>query len=499
MAITIPIVTEFRDAGLKKAEREVQGFSNKIGDKLKNLSTTQLAAAGAAVAAFAWKAVDAFQDLALEAGKFSDATGIAVEDASRWLEVAGDLGIEGSKVEGALMRMNKVIGEGSPIFDQLGISISRTAEGTVDANKTFQAAITTIGGIEDPTLRAKAAQEVFGRSYGEIAELMELSAGDLATALSEVSDAKVIDQEELNQARKFRAAMDGLRDSLEDVQIEIGMALVPALSDLARGLQEVQVAGIGVGDYLTTAFDMLLDRVGLGGVRDLGAFQNAFDEMKESARLGGLTLEEAAGYADYYSSRVAAARNPTRDLEQAVGGLEGAVARLQGRLSLKEAWRNFDEARWTFHSNLSKTEEQTDDFTSALADMVTSLQDVPEITQVQLITLLEQGQIDRVERWLNQWRMGINVPIRTIPTGAGGGVPKREWGGPVTAHRAYIVGERGPELFIPNASGNITSNGRMEQSISQAPVNVTINTSADPNEVVRAIELYRRRNGTDRI
>ena len=39
----------------------------------------------------------------------------------------------------------------------------------------------------------------------------------------------------------------------------------------------------------------------------------------------------------------------------------------------------------------------------------------------------------------------------------------------------------------------------MEQSISQAPVNVTINTSADPNEVVRAIELYRRRNGTDRI
>jgi hypothetical protein len=31
-------------------------------------------------------------------------------------------------------------------------------------------------------------------------------------------------------------------------------------------------------------------------------------------------------------------------------------------------------------------------------------------------------------------------------------------GGPVTAGRSYIVGERGPELFTPGASGSITPN-----------------------------------------
>lgn len=34
-------------------------------------------------------------------------------------------------------------------------------------------------------------------------------------------------------------------------------------------------------------------------------------------------------------------------------------------------------------------------------------------------------------------------------------------GGPVTSDRSYIVGERGPELFTPSTSGNITPNHRM--------------------------------------
>jgi hypothetical protein len=36
--------------------------------------------------------------------------------------------------------------------------------------------------------------------------------------------------------------------------------------------------------------------------------------------------------------------------------------------------------------------------------------------------------------------------------------PKREFGGPVAGGTPYMVGERGPELFTPNQSGNITSN-----------------------------------------
>lgn len=51
------------------------------------------ATAGAALVNFGVQAVGAFQDTALAAGEFADATGQSVESASRWIEVAGDIGV----------------------------------------------------------------------------------------------------------------------------------------------------------------------------------------------------------------------------------------------------------------------------------------------------------------------------------------------------------------------------------------------------------------------
>ncbi|WP_150291901.1 tail tape measure protein [Sphingobium estronivorans] len=39
------------------------------------------------------------------------------------------------------------------------------------------------------------------------------------------------------------------------------------------------------------------------------------------------------------------------------------------------------------------------------------------------------------------------------------GLPGRATGGPVAPGRAYVVGERGPEVFVPTASGQIVPHG----------------------------------------
>lgn len=52
----------------------------------------------------------------------------------------------------------------------------------------------------------------------------------------------------------------------------------------------------------------------------------------------------------------------------------------------------------------------------------------------------------------------------------------RATGGPVTQGRAYVVGERGPEIFVPERAGRIeTLNGA---SGSGRPVNITIHVAA---------------------
>ena len=66
--------------------------------------------------------------------------------------------------------------------------------------------------------------------------------------------------------------------------------------------------------------------------------------------------------------------------------------------------------------------------------------------------------------------------------------PKREFGGPVSKGRSFMVGERGPELFTPNQSGNITANNKLS-----GPTN--INFSIQANDAAGFDQLLHARRG----
>jgi hypothetical protein len=64
--------------------------------------------------------------------------------------------------------------------------------------------------------------------------------------------------------------------------------------------------------------------------------------------------------------------------------------------------------------------------------------------------------------------------------GFGGG---RANGGPVSSNTAYLVGERGPELFVPGKSGTIIPNG----AGSGTTINLTVNGAIDAEGTARTI------------
>jgi TP901 family phage tail tape measure protein len=76
-------------------------------------------------------------------------------------------------------------------------------------------------------------------------------------------------------------------------------------------------------------------------------------------------------------------------------------------------------------------------------------------------------------------------------------IPGRAGGGPVSGGSPYIVGEMGPELFIPGSSGSIIPNNRMGGS----NINITVNAGMGANgasigqEIVSAIKRYERTSG----
>lgn len=64
------------------------------------------------------------------------------------------------------------------------------------------------------------------------------------------------------------------------------------------------------------------------------------------------------------------------------------------------------------------------------------------------------------------------------------GAPGRATGGPVSAGRAYRVGERGPELFVPTASGRIEAAGAAVRNIA-ITVNVHGQAAGEPQRLAQ--------------
>lgn len=75
----------------------------------------------------------------------------------------------------------------------------------------------------------------------------------------------------------------------------------------------------------------------------------------------------------------------------------------------------------------------------------------------------------------------INPLAEVLKTSLFGGIFGRETGGKVASKKTYLVGEKGPELFVPDQHGRIINHPRTNQSNqTKSPVHVTINVQT-PN------------------
>lgn len=78
--------------------------------------------------------------------------------------------------------------------------------------------------------------------------------------------------------------------------------------------------------------------------------------------------------------------------------------------------------------------------------------------------------------------LGGLLGIATSLVGGLFGLPGRATGGPVAPGAAYLVGERGPELFVPTASGRIEPGGR---AVSARDIRITVNVNGAGNDPQR--------------
>ncbi len=481
MAINIPIVTEFVDQGLKSAQGAFANFRSQVGqaegamgklkagagaafDGIKANAAGLAAGAGAAIAGFAVKAIGDFQKLALEVDKFSNSSGLAAEEASKWVEVAGDIGVESGTLVTAFNKLNKAAADNSKAFSDLGVDIAKTSSGATDVNETFLRTVEALRKVEDPAQRAKLATQLLGKSWTEVSELIEMGSTELKTALEGVSDQKIIDEEEIRKAKELRAAQDALGDAFQDAALTLGEALIPALTAILKALTPVLEAmklmggtlDTGLADAITKAQEMGKSLSDIA--RELGADNEA--SLTYMAKVLGMTLDDLYAKLDrdlipetyllekawkQGSRALIDSRTAADDLAESLVDVDTALAELKGEVDDRQAWRNLqDELDSTKEAAIEAFTEATpaairdseaalDDLRVKVAEYIVSIDSIDPEVKTQFLAEIPTADIMRLEELLTF--IGRARTIEFIPTV--GGVPIRPGDTP-----SEIIGRR---------------------------------------------------------
>jgi phage-related minor tail protein len=178
----------------------------------------------------------------------------------------------------------------------------------------------------------------------------------------------------------------------------------------------------------------------------------------------------------------------------AINQQQYALAVMQTRISFLESQRTVDAG---FERGFLKIGAEITDFASQSELVVTDafhgmekvLTDFVTTGKVNFSEFVDSILADLTKLLFRQAIVGLfdlatggSGTLGNLIGGAAGGLPGRAGGGPVTAGQPYMVGEHGPEPFIPNQSGVIVPNGSMP-----AGANVTIVNVTDENEVARVL------------
>lgn len=552
-------------AGFRKSIADADGVTGKFKAGLGSLkagfgqfmtSGTGMATVATAGAAALMKAVDASQDLALEVGKLADATGMSTEAASRWVEVAGDVGVSSDQIAGLIQKLTKNLGDAPEKFKAFGVEVQHTADGAVDMNATLLSAIDVLNKTTDPTKRAALAQKLFGKSWAEASELITMGADNLQARLKDVSGAKIMSPEQIKQAREFRDAMDNLKDISEDLMLTVGKTLVPVLTDLAEVLGDVTDVTGGVSDALDSLTggtvgltDVLMTSLTGGiwplyrGLKSLhGAFSDfevqawtdAWEQYTEQIAKGKAETEAASGVTATFAQGTEEAGHALHDLqkEEAAAAAEArgmAMAARDARQGLADLQaqiageRSFVELAISLHDNaaaLADLDQKFKDGEISASDYYLAVQSQTLATKDQVAGYIakigtippelatniianidprDQAKLDRMLLVLQQIEALHATNIGGILTGSSvrNLVEGRASGGPVRAGTPYVVGENRPELFVPSTSGTILPS--VPSGGAGATYNITVNTlKADADigrVVVDAINAHTRNGG----
>lgn len=449
------------------------------------------------------KLVDKIRDIILEA---ADAHGgiekFAQEIAKGILET----------FKSAVMGINDIINAADKGLTRLGLKeatsveeITRKLVGNMDL---IQKKIEQIEQVKEDISRPTIKGMLFGGSEEELAKLQN--------DFNELIELRRKYTEDLDKATEGNIDVLGKIISSTDMLIEGLDKTAPALDSYKNSSDGAIEAGIRNATAIDQTIDKLKDQAAwVGKTRDEIVLLTLAKQgaTKAEIKAAAASLKTIATY----KQQEDIIKSTQTDVEKFSAEIERLNDALNEGLSWDVYAKAIANAQDEFEKISKKTEEADDTvkqlgltFTSAFEDAVIAGEELSEVLKGILQDILRLAVRKQITEPLLSAFSGV---FGGVTGGAGGAIakdpggflvnlPGRASGGPVSGGSAYVVGERGPEVFVPRHSGSIIPNGGggatiniIDQRGANAPaVETTTETGPDGRQIISAIIKSEVRN-----
>ena len=469
-ALTLKLLADVDNftKGIKSADNDVSTFGDKVG-KFGKVAAGAFAAAGVAAAAYAGKLL-------------VDGVKSAIEDEAAQLRLAtalknvtGATDAQIAATEGYITKTTLATGVTD---DELRPSLQRlvTATNDVAEAQKLQGLALDISAGSGKSLEAVSnalakAQE--GNTAGLVKLGIGLSAAELKTMSMEQVTAKLAETfggQAATQADTFQGKMQRLQVAFAEGKETVGSFVLDAITPLVSGfvnnvIPAIQKLSEELGPKLTPIFEALT-----GYIRDyvIPTFKAIWSFITE------FVIPAISSY-----------------LTPIINGLRSAFEKVTAKIQ-----ENADKLAPLFTLFKAVATFVRDVYAPVVGKILGAAFNTLG-TAVGIVIDLFANLVDIVNKAFNAIKAMVNF-IRNNPvTQAIGGVIDNVFGGgkanggPVKGGTSYIVGERGPELFVPNTNGLIIPNGQgmtVPSTSSQgSTINITVNGAIDSESTARQI------------
>lgn len=523
MAINIPIITEFSDAGLKSAQGAFNQFRSKVGeadgalgklkagsgvafDAIKANAGTMALGAGAAIGGFALKAIGDFKDLALSVDEFRNKTNLTLLESSKWVSYTGDLGIQADSMTKIFTRVSKAATDQIPAFKELGVAIALGEDGRTDIEETFLRVNDAINSLDDPVKQAAYRADLFGRGWMDAAELINMSSDEIRTSLAGVKDFEVIDEAEIQKAKDLRAAQDELGDAFARLSVSLGEALIPALTALSKVLIPVLEALAKFNGTLDTGMAEAIAKAQEMGnslsdiARELGV--DSEQSLRYMADVLGMSLDQLYEQLDrdlipetYLlekawregSRAMIDAQTAGTDLRDALVTVDDALAELTGNIDERRTFRKLQDAIESAEEAairafteatpeaLRNSEAKIDDLRLTVGQYIADIEGVPTDWQTKFIADLDDASVAQIEAILADLARAREIPFMPVVRPGVGGIGEIGSGGFPIGEAPIGFSTRRASAVTVNVAGSVISQNDLVETVRKGLVNAQRN------------------------